>query len=80
MAANLIKVDTSTLPADGGSSWSKVYEGPQYKIRNIIWEGNTVYPDVVLTNRLEFGKGDVYDYQKFQMNLRGNEKQFDVSA
>jgi outer membrane protein insertion porin family len=57
-----------------------VYEGPQYKIRNIVWEGNTVYPDQVLTQRLEFKKGDIYDYQKFQMNLRGNEKQSDVSA
>ncbi len=57
-----------------------VYEGPQYKVRNIIWEGNTVYPDEVLTQRLGFSKGDIYDYKKFQMNLRGNEKQTDVSA
>ncbi|MCH7773482.1 MAG: outer membrane protein assembly factor BamA [Bacteroidetes bacterium] len=58
----------------------RVYEGPQYKIRNIIWEGNTVYPDQVLSQRLEFRKGDIYDYKKFQENLRGNEKQSDVSA
>lgn len=57
-----------------------VYEGPQYKVRNIIWEGNTVYPDEILTQRLGFSKGDIYDYKKFQMNLRGNEKQTDVSA
>ena len=57
-----------------------VYEGPQYKIRNIIWEGNTVYPDAVLTDRLDFRKGDIYDYKKFQQNLRGNERQNDVSA
>ncbi len=57
-----------------------VYEGPQYKIRNIIWEGNTVYPDNVLTERLEFSTGDVFNYEKFEQNLRGNEKQNDVSA
>lgn len=57
-----------------------VYEGPQYKIRNITWEGNTVYPDEVLNERLEFTKGDVYDYKKFQQNLRGNEAQSDISA
>ena len=57
-----------------------VYEGPQYKIRNITWEGNTVYPDYVLNERLEFAKGDVYDYGKFQQNLRGNEAQSDISA
>jgi len=57
-----------------------VYEGPQYRVRNITWEGNTVYPDEVLTERLEFAKGDVFNYEKFEQNLRGNEKQTDVSA
>lgn len=57
-----------------------VYEGPQYKIRNITWEGNTVYPDAILNERLDFRKGDIYDYDKFQKNLRGNETQDDVSA
>jgi outer membrane protein insertion porin family len=57
-----------------------VYEGPQYKIRNITWEGNTVYPSFALTERLEFSSGDVYNMEKFEQNLRGNEKQSDVSA
>jgi len=34
-----------------------VFEGPQYKVRNIEWEGNTVYPDNILTERLGFTKG-----------------------
>jgi outer membrane protein insertion porin family len=57
-----------------------VFEGPQYKVRNISWEGNTVYPSVILNQRLNFAKGDIYDYDKFQQNLRGNETQSDVSA
>jgi outer membrane protein insertion porin family len=57
-----------------------VYEGPQYKIRNIKWEGNTVYPSFALNERLDFAPGDVYDLEKFEQNLRGNEKQADVSA
>ncbi len=58
-----------------------VYEGPQYKVRNINWEGNTVYPDDVLNLRLGFEKGDVFNYEKFTRNLRGpNEKQTDVAA
>jgi outer membrane protein insertion porin family len=57
-----------------------MYEGPQYRIRNITWEGNTVYPSEVLSERLEFAKGDVFNYEKFEQNLRGNEKQTDVSA
>lgn len=57
-----------------------VYEGSQYKIRNIIWEGNTVYPAYALTERLDFAPGNIYDLEKFEQNLRGNEKQSDVSA
>src|SRR3989339_1845001 len=57
-----------------------VHEGPQYKIRNITWQGNTIYPDEVLTQSLGFAKGDIFDYDKFEKNLRGNEAQTDVNA
>ncbi|MGE5430216.1 MAG: outer membrane protein assembly factor BamA [Syntrophomonadaceae bacterium] len=57
-----------------------VAEGPQYKIRNINWEGNTVYKTEVLNDRLGLKKGDIFNYEKFQQNLRGNEKQNDVAA
>ncbi len=57
-----------------------VYEGPQYHIRNITWEGNTVFPDKVLNERLGFKKGDIYDYKKFMENLKGNKAQTDVSS
>jgi outer membrane protein insertion porin family len=58
----------------------EVYEGPQYKVRNIEWVGNTVYPDEILNQRLDFAPGDIYDYEKFEQNLRGNERQNDVSS
>jgi outer membrane protein insertion porin family len=57
-----------------------VYEGMQYHIRNIKWIGNTVFSDTVLSEQLGFKKGDVYDMEKFEMNLRGNEQQSDVYA
>ncbi|MCX6168732.1 MAG: outer membrane protein assembly factor BamA [Ignavibacteriales bacterium] len=57
-----------------------VYEGAQYKIRDVIWEGNTVYPSEELSARLAFKKGDVFDYEKFNQNLHYNEKQSDVSS
>ena len=57
-----------------------VYEGPQYKIRKINWDGNTVYPSYALSERLDFAPGDVYNLEKFEQKLRGNEKQSDVSA
>ncbi len=57
-----------------------VYEGPQYKIRNIIWEGNSVYSDKELNARLDFKKGDIYDYERFTQNLYGNKTQNDVAS
>ena len=57
-----------------------VYEGPKYYIRNIKWEGNTIFSDALLNKRLDFKKGDVYNYKKFTQNLRGNKAQNDVSA
>jgi len=57
-----------------------VYEGPQYRIRDITWEGNTVYPAELLTARLGFLKGDVFDQEKFQQNLFRNEAETDVSS
>lgn len=58
----------------------EVYEGPQYKVRNIAWIGNTVYPSEILSERLDIAKGDIFDADKFEKNLRGNEKQTDVSS
>ncbi|WP_304131440.1 outer membrane protein assembly factor BamA [Ignavibacterium album] len=58
----------------------EVYEGPQYKVRNISWIGNTVYPSSILSERLDIAKGDIFDAEKFEKNLRGNEKQTDVSS
>jgi len=44
-----------------------VYEGPQYKIRNITWEGNYIHKDQELLARLGFQKGDIYYEDDFQM-------------
>ncbi len=58
----------------------RMYEGPQYRIRNIVWEGNTIFPTSLLNERLDFKKGDVFDYEKFEQNLKGNKDQTDVSS
>lgn len=55
-------------------------EGKQYKVRNVLWEGNTVYPSAVLSERLGFSKGMIFDQDKFEKNLRGNEEQTDVGS
>ena len=57
-----------------------VHEGPQYKLRNVNWIGNTVYPSNLLTERLGFEKGDIYNYEMFSQNLYGNQTQTDVAS
>ncbi len=57
-----------------------VFEGPQYYVRNITWEGNTVYPSELLSERLGFRTGDVFDQQRFQENLYRNEAESDVTS
>ena len=46
-----------------------MYEGPQYKIRNLTWEGNYIHKDQELSSRLGFEKGDIYIQDNFQMAL-----------
>ncbi len=57
-----------------------VYEGKQYKIRNIVWEGNTVVTNAELNARLGIQPGEIYNAEKLERNLRGNEEQTDVSS
>lgn len=57
-----------------------VHEGAQYKIRNITWEGNIVYPAAVLSERLGIAKGEIFNEEKFEQNLRGNPDQTDVAS
>ena len=57
-----------------------LHEGPQYHIRNITWEGNTVYPTELLNDRLGFKKGDVFNEEKLDQNLHRNEDENDVSS
>lgn len=56
----------------------RVEEGPQYKIRNIRWEGNTVYNDEILTQILGFEKGDVFNQKKFGEKLEGSQEGNDI--
>jgi outer membrane protein insertion porin family len=57
-----------------------LHEGKQYKVRDIIWTGNTVYNSSILTDRLGFSRGMVYDQEMFEQNLRGNQDQSDVAS
>ena len=65
---------------DGIRVLIKLEEGPQYKVRNITWDGNTVYTDEQLALSLGFEKGDVFDEQKFDQNLNINQSSSDVTS
>jgi outer membrane protein insertion porin family len=58
----------------------EVREGPQYSVRNISWEGNTLYSDEVLNQRLGFLPGQTYNSKQLQENLYGAGKDNDVSS
>ncbi|WP_245550333.1 outer membrane protein assembly factor BamA [Gracilimonas tropica] len=57
-----------------------IEEGPQYKVRNITWEGNTVYNDEQLTASLGFEKGDIFNEQKFEQNTSINKDNSDIMS
>jgi len=67
-------------PAKGLKVNISVHEGPQYKVRNITWDGNTVYTDQQLTEVLGFEKGDVFDQDKFDTRLRQNQSGPDITG
>lgn len=56
-------------PATGLKVNMTVAEGRQYKVRNITWDGNTVYTDEQLDQVLDFEKGDVFNQKKFDENI-----------
>jgi len=58
----------------------KIDEGPQYHVRNIHWEGNTVYTDEQLSTSLDMATGDVFNERKFEENLRQNRHETDVTS
>ncbi len=59
-------------PATGIKVQLKIAEGPQYRVRNISWLGNTLFTDEQLSDILGFEKGEVFNRTKFDQNLRAN--------
>ncbi len=55
-------------------------EGPQYYIRNINWEGNTVYTDRALSSALGIEPGETYNAERLEQNLYSNRQNSDVSS
>lgn len=55
-------------------------EGPQYKLRNISFDGNTVYTDERLTEALGFQRGEIFDESKYQENLSFKQDNSDITS
>jgi outer membrane protein insertion porin family len=58
----------------------KIYEGPKYYFRNILWTGNYVYTDKQLAAVLGISKGDVYNKELIDKKLTFNPKGLDISG
>lgn len=57
-----------------------IEEGPEYKVRNVTWDGNSVYTDEQLTASLGFEKGDVFNEQKYEENVNFNKNSTDINS
>ncbi|MFZ6013381.1 MAG: BamA/OMP85 family outer membrane protein [Bacteroidota bacterium] len=58
----------------------KMYEGPKYYFRNIIWTGNYIYNDKQLNSVLGISKGDIYNKELIDKKLSFNPKGLDISG
>jgi len=55
-------------------------EGKIYYFNSIKFTGNKLYPDSLLSERLDLKKGDIYNFTKLTSNLYGNEAETDISS
>ncbi|MDN5201561.1 POTRA domain-containing protein [Fulvivirgaceae bacterium BMA10] len=58
----------------------KIDEGKKYYFRDIIWTGNYVHSDDILSRILGVNKGDVYDLENINKRLNYNPTGPDVSS
>ncbi len=58
----------------------RVDEGKRYLVNSIKVEGNKIFDDREILQRLAIRPGDIYNSKKLQENLYGNEAETDVSA
>jgi len=71
--------DSVYYMGDGGLGIDvTVREGNRYYVSNITWEGNSVYPDRVLSQQLGLSEGEVYNGKALDENLYGSGRQSGV--
>ena len=82
--ARVVRDSVYTEPAPDGDENLvidiEVAEGPQYHIRNVVFEGNTLFTDDQLQFALGVQPGDVYDGTRLERNLRYAPDHSDISS
>ncbi|WP_420457371.1 outer membrane protein assembly factor BamA [Rubrivirga sp.] len=58
----------------------EVAEGPKYHIRDVVFEGNTVYSDAQLQLALGLSPGDAYDRTRMEQNLYYTQDKTDITS
>lgn len=76
--AQVVRDSVYYLGEEGMGIDVEVREGNRYYVRTIDWEGNTVYPDRVLTEQLGLTEGDVYNGRALDENLYGGQREAGV--
>lgn len=79
--ADTVSVSYSLDKEKGGVDITiNVTEGQKYYVRDVRFEGSTVYTDDILVKRLDIEKGKAVNEERIDKNLNGNEDQTDVRS
>ena len=79
--ARIVSDSVYTRPEDGGLVVSiTVEEGPRYAVRNVEFEGNTLFTDEQLRFALDVQRGEVYNATRIDQNLNYTAGHTDVRS
>lgn len=79
--ARVVSDSVYTRPEDGGLVVQiAVDEGPRYAVRNVVFEGNTLFTDAQLAAALDVQTGDVYNRTRLERNLLYSPNHTDIGS
>lgn len=76
--AQIVQDSVYYMGDDGLGIDVEVREGRRYYVSDVSWEGNTVYPDRVLSQQLGLSEGDAYNGKALDENLYGGGRESGV--
>jgi len=78
----VLEGDTLIFDEDKGEVIVRVFvnEGEKFYLRDVTFNGNTIYTVEQMLPRLDMKKGDLFNKEKFEFNLFGNQNQTDVTS